>query len=101
MTWQAAVRAWVVAGSGIDLARVLWADQGGPRLSSADGPWISLRELGEDTGGADWLVTTEVPLVVDLEVTDVDATANTLTAVDHGLISRPPPPAPSPIVHIS
>lgn len=85
MTWQAAVRAWVVAGSGIALGRVIWADQGGPRPSSADGPWISLRELAETSGGRDWLVTEANPLSVDLDVAGVDVGASTLDVPDHGL----------------
>lgn len=84
MTWQAAVRAWVVAGSGIDIARVLWADQGGPRPSSADGPWISIRELGETSGGGDWLATAANPLTVALTVSAVDAAGDKLTVGTHG-----------------
>ena len=85
MTWQAAVRAWVAAGSGIALGRVIWADQGGPRPSSADGPWISLRELAETSGGRDWLVTEANPLTVDLDVAGVNVGASTLDVPDHGL----------------
>jgi len=86
MTWQAAVRQWVSSGSGIALARVLWADQGGPRPSSADGPWISLRELSEASGGADWLVTEVAPMTfADLSVAAVSAAADTLTITAHGL----------------
>lgn len=84
MTWQAAVRAWVVAGSGLDLARVIWADQDGPRLSSADGPWISLRELGETSGGGDWLTTTAYALTVALTIAAIDQAANSLTVGTHG-----------------
>lgn len=86
MTWQAAVRQWVSTGSGLALARVLWADQGGPRPSSADGPWISLRELAESSGGSDWLVTEVAPLdFADLAIASVSAAANTLTVTAHGL----------------
>jgi hypothetical protein len=85
MTWQAAVHAWAVSGSGLATGRIRWADQDAARLDSADGPWISLRELGEVTGGEDWVVSEEVPLVVDLAITAASAVANTLTAVAHGL----------------
>jgi hypothetical protein len=84
VTWQAAVRAWVVAGSGLDIARVLWADQGGPRPSSVDGPWIEIRELVETGGGGDWLVTAANPLTVALTISAIDQAANSLTVGTHG-----------------
>lgn len=85
MTWQAAVRAWVSTGSGVALERVVWADQGTPRPSSAGGAWVSLRELAESSGGEDWVTTAAVQLEVDLPITAVSAAADTLTSAAHGL----------------
>ena len=83
--WQGAVRAWIAAGTGIALERVIWADQNTPLPTSAAGAWVSLRELGEASGGSDWLATSAVPLEVDLEVEVVNAAADSLTITSHGL----------------
>lgn len=83
--WQGAVRGWIAAGTGIALDRVVWADQNTPLPTSAAGAWVSLRELGEASGGSDWLATSAVPLEVDLEVEAVNAAADSLTITSHGL----------------
>lgn len=54
-TWetvQAAIHAWIVAGSGLAAARVRWADQGGDEPT--DVPWISLSVIAEETRGRPW-----------------------------------------------
>jgi hypothetical protein len=55
-TWetvQAAIQAWIVAGSGLAAARVRWADQGG--AEPTDVPWISLSVIAEETRGRPWV----------------------------------------------
>lgn len=61
-TWeevQAAIHAWIVAGSGIVAARVRWADQGG--AIPTDVPWISLSVIAEETLGRPWSDVTTNP----------------------------------------
>lgn len=49
--WQAAVHAWVVAGSGLAADRVIWSGQNGPRPAA---PWISLSITQVDAPKVDW-----------------------------------------------
>jgi hypothetical protein len=61
-TWetvQAAIQAWIVAGSGIPADRVRWADQGG--TIPTDVLWISLSVIAEQTLGRPWADVTNNP----------------------------------------
>lgn len=51
--WEIAIHRWVVYSTGIAQERVRWSDDGGPQPQLKDGPWVSLRVLG-DNGGQAW-----------------------------------------------
>lgn len=78
---QAAMSDWVVTGTGLPGARVLWAGQDMPRTI---GPGITMRLGPLSTVGAMWLDTEDNPLVVALTVTASSGT-ELLTSVAHGL----------------
>lgn len=88
MNWttvENALRAWVVAGSGLDDDAVRWAEQNAPR---AEGPFISMRLMSVSQVGQDWADTVDVPLeIADDTVESVDVSANTLTLTAHGLLT--------------
>ncbi len=89
MDWVALQKAlydWVVYGSGLNANQVTWEQQ---RSAARPGqPAITMRISSIDVQGVDWLDVDDNPLVIaDIAFTAVDATANTLTKVAHGLVS--------------
>jgi hypothetical protein len=76
-----AIHDWVVTGSGIPGARVIWAQQSGPRPST---PWISMRLLTIATHGIDYVDhDTQVLALDDDDVESVDAGDDELTLTAH------------------
>lgn len=78
-----AIAAWVFAGSGLPVGRVIWAQQAGDRPPAA--PWIAMRLLALTPHGIDYDEQVEQVLAVaDDDVETVTAGADTLTLTGHG-----------------
>jgi len=82
---QAAIHAWVVAGSGLTADKVVWGEQYAPRPAA---PAIVMRIHVISTIGTDWLNVATKPLTFSpITITSVDPIGNTLTKVAHGLLT--------------
>jgi hypothetical protein len=80
---QKAMRAWVVAGSGLPLDSVYWGQQDSKRVAE---PAIEMRLLATHPLGLHWLDTeTAFVTLAPIAVTSTDPSLNTFTAVAHGL----------------
>ena len=53
--WMLAIHRWVQGASSIPQSRIRWADSEAPWPSTADGPWISLRDLGDSPNGREFV----------------------------------------------
>lgn len=80
---QKAMRACVVAGSGLSLTKCVWGQQDAGRPPA---PAIVMRVSNIAEEGTTWLTTQDNPLVFSpLVVTAINASANTFTVANHGL----------------
>jgi hypothetical protein len=79
-----AIHAWVVAGSGLPAASVLWENQGAPRPAGA---FVSMRLSSIEARGHDWLQVENNPLVIPNTRVVIDPDDDTMTAVAHGLLT--------------
>lgn len=81
---EAALVAWVRAGSGLGASAVRWAGQNFPQ----ERPLIVLNVISVRTIGQDWVQTIANPLVLaDDVVESVSAVANTLTLTGHAYLT--------------
>ncbi len=83
-TLEAAIQAWVAAGTGLSGSQVRWAQQS----VGQERPMVTLQILAVERTGHDWTDVAENALVVADDVAEsVDATANTVTLTAHGLLT--------------
>lgn len=83
-TVEAALVAWVRAGSGLSASAVRWAGQNFPQ----ERPLIVLNVISVRPVGMDWVQTIANPLVIaDDVVESVSAAANTLTLTGHAYLT--------------
>lgn len=77
----AAIKAWLIAGSGLDPSKIFWAYEGVPRPVA---PYIEVTLTQVAGIGHDWSTSEDNPfLFADQTVTAVDTTANTLAIASH------------------
>ncbi|HEY1814895.1 MAG TPA: hypothetical protein VGG74_21255 [Kofleriaceae bacterium] len=96
IAWDAilpAIQAWVMRGSGLDDAHVVYADQGsdpsgGTRPPRPSGPYISMRLTVGGVGGYDWYAREPNVLTVPtITVSAIDTGTSKLTATAHGRVT--------------
>ncbi len=82
---QKAIYDWVLACTGLAASHVIWGNQQAPRPTQ---PAIIMHLQFQNDGGLPW-VDNEVNYLTfdDFTISSVDATANTLTKVAHGLLT--------------
>ncbi len=84
-TVQAALHQWVTQATGLAPEQVIWDQQQAPRPTQ---PSITMRIANMSTNGQPWTHTeTNTLTFTDKMISAVDATANTLTSVAHGLLT--------------
>lgn len=79
-----AIHRWVQAASGIPQDRIRWGDSTAPWPSTEDGPWISLRDLGDSPNGTNHTTTVaRTWLFAALAVGGVDPSTNQVVVEQH------------------
>lgn len=82
---QKAIKDWVIAGSGLDADHVIWEKLKGPRPST---PYIELAVSTVTSPSHDWITKAANPLTfTDKSISEVDTVNDTITSVDHGLVT--------------
>ncbi len=85
VVFQKAVQDWVEGGSGLSANKVVWSQQQAPR---PEAPAITLRISNISDTSRGWLdYESNILVFNDKTVESVDATANTLTITNHGLLT--------------
>lgn len=82
--WMLAIHRWVQAASLVPQDRIRWGDSTAPFPSTEDGPWISLRDLGDSPNGREFVETVArlwsfAPMAID----GVDVATNQIAVAQH------------------
>lgn len=81
--WMIAVHRWVQLSSGVPQDRIRWSDSTVPWPSTQDGPWISLRDLGDDGGREISTTRRRTWTFFTLQATGFDAASDQLQMAQH------------------